>query len=132
MSIKDILLALISYPVSTTPEAIGGPLVGFAKSLEARVSGITFELDIRSPIGLYADALNIRGILAAERNKCSANAREIVASFEAAAIKRSVTHDHDIERCSPVELAAASLPKLVCETSPSSLSRGGRQSAECR
>lgn len=79
--------------------------VRLAGSLGARISAPSFELDIRSPVGLYADPLHVAGMLAAERSKSLANARELVNLFDSVAGRNGVPHDHDIELCRPVELA---------------------------
>ncbi len=81
MAIKDLLLPLTSYPTPTGSGAIENA-VGLAAGLGAKLLAVTFELDIRSPIGLYADALNIGGILAAERQKCATNARNLLSAFD--------------------------------------------------
>lgn len=104
MAIKDLLLPLTSYPTPTGSGAIENA-VGLAAGLGAKLSAVTFELDIRSPIGLYADALNIGGILAAERQKCATNARNLLSAFKMIAIQRGIAHEHHTERCMPAELA---------------------------
>jgi len=103
MLIKDILFPMISYP---TPTAIGTveTTVGLAGSLGAHITGLTFELDIRSPVGLYAHPTNVGGILAAERAKSAANARDLVAAFDDVAARRNVMHEHAIEHCPPMEV----------------------------
>jgi hypothetical protein len=44
--------------------------VQLVKALEAKASAVAFEFDIRVPIGVYTDFVNIRGMLATEHNKC--------------------------------------------------------------
>ena len=103
MPIRDILFPMISYP---TPTAIGTveTAVGLAGSLGAHISGLTFELDIRSPVGLYANPANVGGILAAERAKSAANARDLVAAFDDIAARRNVMHERTVEHCPPIEV----------------------------
>jgi nucleotide-binding universal stress UspA family protein len=103
MPIKDILFPMISYP---TPTPIGTVerAVGLASSLGAHISGLTFELDIRSPVGLYAHPVNVSGILAAERAKSAANARDLIAAFDASATRRNVVHERTVEHCPPIEV----------------------------
>ncbi len=103
MPIKDILFPMISYP---TPTAIGTveTAVGLAGSLGAHISGLTFELDIRSPVGLYAHPANVGGILAAERAKSAANARDLIAAFDGSAARRNVMHERTVEHCPPIEV----------------------------
>lgn len=103
MAIKDVLLPLTSYPRPTETRAIENA-VQLLKGLEAKVSAVTFELDIRSPIGLYADPLEIRGMLAAERKKCTTNARNLLSTFESTATRWGIAYEHHVERCKPTEL----------------------------
>ena len=103
MPIKDILFPMFSYP---TPTATGTveTAVCLAGSLGAHISGLTFELDIRSPVGFYADPINISGMLAAERAKSAANARDLVAAFDDIAARRNVMHERTVEHCPPIEV----------------------------
>jgi nucleotide-binding universal stress UspA family protein len=103
MSIKDILFPMISYPTPTETGTIE-TAVGLAGSLGAHISGLTFELDIRSPVGLYAHPVNVGGILAAERAKSTANARDLVAAFDDIAARRNVLHERSVEHCPPIEV----------------------------
>ena len=59
-----------------------------AAGLGAHLSGLAFELDIHLPVGLYARPPEIGGILAAERRKSAANARDLVAAFDAVCARR--------------------------------------------
>ena len=104
MSIKDILFPMLSYP---TPPANGSieKAVALASGLGAHISGLTFELDIRSPVGLYAHPVNVSGIIAAERAKSASNAHNLIATFEGIATRQGVMHEHALEHCAPNELA---------------------------
>jgi nucleotide-binding universal stress UspA family protein len=104
MPIKDVLFPMISYPAPTGPDAVERA-VGLAASLGAHLCGLTFELDIRSPVGLYAHPANVGGIFAAERAKSAANARDLIAVFDDLAAKRGVGHERAIEHCPPLEVA---------------------------
>ena len=53
MTIRDILLPLLSYPAATTTDSVE-KAVAVASELGAHIIGVTFELQIRSPVGLYA------------------------------------------------------------------------------
>ena len=101
--IKDILLPLISFPVTTQAQTIE-TAVALAENLKAKVSAIAFEMDIQSPIGLYADPIGVRGILAADSKKSSTNARDLLSSFETIAIGRNVEHDHNLLRAKPIDI----------------------------
>jgi hypothetical protein len=103
MPIKDILFPMISYPVPTRTNSVE-KAVGLAASFGAHLCGLTFELDMRSPVGLYADPVNVSGIFAAERAKSTANARDLIAAFDDVAGRRGIMHEHAIEHCPPVEV----------------------------
>ncbi len=103
MTIKDILLPLTSYPNPTATRAIE-TAVALAANLGAHVSAAAFEMDIQSPIGLYADPVGVRGILAADRKKSAENARALVSTFATVAAKAGVTHDHTLTHCPPLEI----------------------------
>jgi nucleotide-binding universal stress UspA family protein len=103
MTIKDVLLPLTSYPIPTEIRAIENA-VALAEDFGAQVTAIAFEMDIQSPVGLYADPLGVSGILAADRKKSAANAHDLLNTFETIATKRGVAHDRSLERYRPLEI----------------------------
>ncbi len=103
MAIKDALLPLTSYPVPTDKGAIETAL-GLAAKLGIHLSAVGFELDIQSPIGLYADPVGVRGILAADRKKSAENARALASTFAALATAAGVSHNHTLVHCPPLEV----------------------------
>src|SRR5512140_485256 len=105
MTIKDALLPLTSYPEPTGKGAIE-TAVALAGNLGVHVSAVAFEMDIQSPIGLYADPVGVRGILAADRKKSAENARALVSTFAALASAGGVSHDHTLMQCPPLEVPA--------------------------
>ena len=74
MPTRDILFPMLSYPTRPESGSIESA-ASVAAALGAHISGLTFELDIRSPVGFYAHPVNISGIIAAERAKSASNAR---------------------------------------------------------
>ena len=56
MSFKDLLVPLTSFPNPTSVEAID-QVIGFAEIFGAHIAGITFEVEIPSPISFYTDAI---------------------------------------------------------------------------
>ena len=102
--IKDILLTLTSFPTPTETRSIENA-VAMAQSFGARVSAIAFEMDIRLPIGLYADPLRVSGILAGDRKKSADNARNLLNIFETTARARGIAHDHSLVHCAPLEIS---------------------------
>jgi len=103
MTIKDVLLPLTSYPIPTETRAIENAVV-LAEGFGAHVTAVAFEMDIQSPVGLYVDPLGVSGILAADRKKSAANARDLLSTFETIAAKRGIAHDRSLERCKPLEI----------------------------
>lgn len=103
MAIRDILLQLKSFPVPTENQTIEN-VVGLAETFKAHVSAVVFEMDIQSPIGLYADPLHVSAILAADSKKSAANARELLGAFETIAIRRGVQHDRTLLRAKPLDI----------------------------
>jgi nucleotide-binding universal stress UspA family protein len=103
MTIKDVLLSLTSYPTPTQKQAIENA-VAVAEGLGALVSAVAFEVDVQSPIGLYADPVGISGILAADRKKSAYNARDLLANFETSAAARGIAHDHSLLSCRLLEI----------------------------
>jgi nucleotide-binding universal stress UspA family protein len=101
--IKDILLALTSFPVATQTQTIE-TAVALIENLKVKVSAIAFEMDIQSPVGLYADPIGVAGILAADSRKSAANARDLLSSFDAIAVGRNVEHDHNGLRAKPIDI----------------------------
>src|SRR5215469_9277862 len=79
---------MLSYPTATAADSIERA-VTWATGLGAHIMGVTFELDIRSPVGLYAHPVHISGIFAAERRKSASNARDLVAAFEDICVQRA-------------------------------------------
>ena len=103
MTIRDILFPMISYPTATAADSIERA-VTLAAGLGAHIVGVTFELDIRSPVGLYAHPVHISGIFAAERRKSASNARDLIAAFEDICARQGTTragatHEHAVEHC---------------------------------
>jgi nucleotide-binding universal stress UspA family protein len=113
MTIKDVLLPLTSYPIPTRKNAIESA-VGLAKNLAVLVSAVAFEVDVQSPIGLYADPVGVSGILAADRKKSAYNARDLLSSFEMIASQRGVAHDHSLLGCRLLEIAGRLADEARC------------------
>jgi nucleotide-binding universal stress UspA family protein len=101
--IKDVLLALTSFPVASQAQTIE-TAIALAGNLKAKMAAIAFEMDIQSPVGLYADPLGVRGILAADSKKSAAIARDLLSGFETIAIGRNVEHDHNLLRARPIDI----------------------------
>jgi nucleotide-binding universal stress UspA family protein len=109
MAIRDILFPMLSYPTATATDSVERA-VALAAGLGARIVGVTFELDIRSPVGLYAHPVHISGIFAAEREKSASNARDLIATFEDICARQDgmaggAMHEYRLEHCKPSEMS---------------------------
>jgi nucleotide-binding universal stress UspA family protein len=114
MPTRDILFPMLSYPAATAADSIERAVM-LATGLGAHIAGLMLEIDIHLPVGLYVQPPEIGGILAAERRKSAANARDLVAAFDAACARhgtmgRGAGYEHAIERCT-----WADVPKVMVD-----------------
>lgn len=106
MAFKDALLQLSSYPEPTSAAANEQAVV-FAGALGARISALTFKIEIPTAGNVLANTLlDIPGMVAAERQKSAANAQALISAFESLATKRGVPHEQIVESCTTSQLAA--------------------------
>ena len=74
MAVKDVLLALTTYPEPTPVSAVD-EAIDFAAAIGARISAIACEVKIRGPVNIMASALlDFPAMAAAETKKSSLNA----------------------------------------------------------
>ena len=99
MEVKDILLALTTYPEATPVSAVD-EAVAFAAAVGARISAIACEVKIQAPGNVLAGALlDVAALVAAEAKKSSTNAKTLLTAFQDAAEKRGVFQDRILEQC---------------------------------
>lgn len=99
MEIKDILLALTTYPEATPVSAVD-EAVAFAAAVGARISAIACEVKIQAPGNVLAGAvLDVAALVAAEAKKSATNAKVLLTAFQDAAEKRGVFQDRILEHC---------------------------------
>ena len=99
MAIKDILLALTTWPEPTPISAVD-EAIAFAVALEARISAIACEVTMPPTGNKLADVLfDFPAVDAAEAKKSSTNAENLLVSFQDAAEKRGVFQDRILEQC---------------------------------
>jgi nucleotide-binding universal stress UspA family protein len=99
MEVKDILLALTTYPEATPVSAVD-EAVAFAAAVGARISAIACEVKIQAPGNILAGALlDVAALVAAEAKKSSTNAKALLTAFQDAAEKRGVFQDRILEKC---------------------------------
>lgn len=107
MVYRDLLLQLPSYPDPAPTEVIE-QAVSLAKLLEARLSALTFEVDLRVPASPLANAImDVPGLVANERVKSVKNVRELMTVLDAAAATHGVAGSHVVEQCSPSHIPEA-------------------------
>ena len=105
MAVKDILLALTSYPEPTPVSAVD-EAIAFTVALGARISAIACEVKMRVPGSPLGTAfLNIPAMAAAEAKKSSTNAEKILVAFQDAAEKHGVFQERILERCLTSEVS---------------------------
>lgn len=106
MAFKDVLLQLSSYP-EPTPVAAIEQAIGFAGALGARISALTFKVEIPNVGNVLANkVLDVSGMIAAERQKSVANTQALISAFESMATQRGVPYDQIIES-RPISQVAA-------------------------
>jgi nucleotide-binding universal stress UspA family protein len=106
MALKDVLLQVSSYPEPTPAAAIEQAVI-FAQTLGANISALTFNIEIPRVSNVLANTLlDIPGMIAAERQKSVANARNLTGMIESMATERGVPHEQIIESCTTSEVAA--------------------------
>jgi nucleotide-binding universal stress UspA family protein len=99
LAVKDILLALTTYP-ELTPSSAVNEAIAFAVALDARISAIACEVTMPPSGNKLADVLfDIPVIDAAEAKKSSTNANNLLIAFQDAAEKRGVFQDRILEQC---------------------------------
>jgi nucleotide-binding universal stress UspA family protein len=104
MAIRDILLALSSYP-DRTPDSAVTAGVAIAAALDARISAIACEARVKLPSSLLGNALiDLSALAAAEARKSAANVTELLALVQAEAKKLGVNADIVSEKCFTLDI----------------------------
>src|SRR4051812_29182573 len=108
MAIREILLPLVSYP-SMAGEAAIKKAVMVAAHLDAQITAVSFEVNIRLPDDIYArpfitDPLVIE---TPRHQKSRVNAESLLATFAAAAAASGIKSGRLIQQCTPEELPSS-------------------------
>jgi len=99
MVFKDVLLALTSYP-DPTPRAATEAAVAIAAKLGAHLAAVACEVHVEVPGRFLSGSIaNIPGIIGGEAERSRANCRDMLAAFEAAAVKAGLQHETRREKC---------------------------------
>jgi len=102
MAIKDILLALPSYP-EPTPVSVIDSAISLASLLGAHLAAISCEAHVQVP-GSFLSFGNVGGLIAGEAQRSLKNARGLLAAFETAAERAGLLHETILERCRTSEV----------------------------
>lgn len=98
MAIKDILLALKTYPDST-PDSSIADAVAIAAALDARLAGIACEVKVKLPNSPFAGMLiDLPGMAAAEAKKSADAASRLLAELEREAKRAGVVAEPIFEK----------------------------------
>lgn len=96
---KDMLLATLSYPQPTSPNAISRS-VDFAARLRSTISCVAFEISLSSSLGYLSEGIpDVEGMIAAVQRKSSAAAKDILEAFRIEAGRREVLGDCLLKTC---------------------------------
>lgn len=110
MAIKDVLLALTSYPDRTSDVAIR-TAVAVAASLDARIAAIACETQVELPSTLLGDSLiDLSALAASEGKKSAQNVDAVLQTFSDIAIKIGLSWETIREKRTP-----AKIPQLFAE-----------------
>jgi nucleotide-binding universal stress UspA family protein len=106
MAIKDILLALRSYPEPTKSTAIESA-VSVASAIGSHIAAVACETHVEAPGSLISSSLlNVPAIIADEARKSLINAKGVLATFEATAVRQGVMFESIRERALSSEAPA--------------------------
>lgn len=110
MAIKDILLALTTYPDST-PDSSVADAVAIAAVFDARLAAIACSVKIKLPGTLFGNVLiNLPEIAAGEAKKSATNASRLLAAFDEETRKQGVAAETISETCFTMEV-----PEILVE-----------------
>jgi nucleotide-binding universal stress UspA family protein len=106
MAIKDVLLALTTYPDRTPDTAVAGA-VSIAAALDSSIAAIACEVKVQLPSSLLGSALiDLPAIAATEAKKSEANAAHLLRVFSEEARKRGLNAEAISQKCFTSELPA--------------------------
>ena len=99
MAFKDILLTLTSYP-DPTPASTIEDAVSIAEALGAHLAAIACEVHVELPGHFLSGSIaNVPGMIAGEAEKSRKSAKDMLATFNAAATKAGILHETYVEKC---------------------------------
>lgn len=106
MTIRDILLALTTYPEPSPVSAIDDA-VAIAGAFDARITAAAYEAKFKVPGSILADSLiNIPALAATEANKSAANVAALFEAFQKSTENAGLEHEAFSEKCLQAEIPA--------------------------
>lgn len=110
MAIKDVLLALTTYP-DPTPESFVDSAVAIAGALDARLAAIACKVSVKLPHSPFAGMLiDLPGIAAGEAKKSADSASRLLARVEEVSKKAGVPAETISEKCLTMDV-----PEILTE-----------------
>lgn len=105
MAVRDILLALTTYPNPSPVSAIDDAIAVAGAFDNARITAAALEVKIKVPGSIIANTLmNIPALVATEANKSAANAKTLFDAFHKAVENAGLEHETFSEKCLPAEI----------------------------
>jgi len=105
LAIKDILLALTSYP-EPTPASLIKEAIAVASSLGAHIAALSCEVHVQLPGHFIPGSIaGLSGIIAGEAAKSKRSAQGLIAAFESDAAQAGVSFESIRQTCNPAERA---------------------------
>ena len=104
MAIRDILVALTTYP-DPTPVSVVEGAVSFATAVGSHIAAIACEVHVQVP-GSFLSGSLVGGLAKHEAHESLKNARALLAAFESTAEKAGVKHERILERSLTQQLPA--------------------------
>jgi nucleotide-binding universal stress UspA family protein len=107
MAIREILLPLVSYPLAVEDAAIKKS-VSVAAHLDAQITAVSFDVDIRPRQGSYTRPFPKNGLTleTPEQKQSRLNANHMMAVFDTAARACGVGFHKTIKRCVPEDFVS--------------------------
>ena len=104
MTVRDILLALTTYPNPSPASAIDDA-VAIAGTFGARITAAAYEAKFKVPGSVIADSLiNIPALAATEASKSAANVATLFEAFHKSAENAGLEHETFSEKCFQAEI----------------------------
>lgn len=102
---KSVFFPLVSYPRPTGADGISCA-IKIASLFNAHLTAVAFGLDVRLPVGAFADVFAFGEYIVEEYRRCTTNAKAAIEDFETQARRQSLSHASRLEQCAPPEIAS--------------------------